>query len=101
MKPTEPKEAKQKRVAKKQLIKIMLMSGQKPLRADLDNKYHLTNSPELIRQLKEDGMDIRMERVPKKTEPGWQGRYYYVPPKKESRIASGEYREFATLKRTR
>lgn len=79
------------RESKKQRIKLMLLSGKKPLRAELDKKLFVTNSPELIAQLRKEGMDIKMQRVPKKTEPGWQGRYSYVPPKKVNRITSGQY----------
>lgn len=83
-----------KRESKKQRIKLMLLSGKKPLRAELDKKLFVTNSPELIAQLRREGMDIKMQRVPKKTEPGWQGRYYYVPPKKVNRITSGQYARY-------
>lgn len=79
------------RESKKQRIKLLLMSGKKPLRAELDKKFFVTNSPELIAQLRREGMNIKMDKVPKKTEPGWQGRYYYVPPKKVNRITSGQY----------
>jgi hypothetical protein len=79
------------RESKKQRIKLMLLAGKKPLRAELDTKLFVTNSPELIAQLRREGMDIKMQRVPKKTEPGWQGRYSYVPPKKVNRITSRQY----------
>jgi hypothetical protein len=91
IRPSEPKAAKQKRESKKQLIKIMLLSGKTPLRAELDDKLFITNSPELISQLRKEGMPIAMDRVPKKKEPGWQGRYRYVPPQKVDRIKTRAY----------
>jgi hypothetical protein len=81
----------EKRASKKQLIKLLLLSGKQPLRAELDDRYCVTNSPELIRELREEGMNIVTKRVPKKTEPGWQGRYSYVPKKKVDRIKTRAY----------
>jgi hypothetical protein len=43
------------RESKKQRIKLLLLSGKKPLRAELDTRFSVTNSPELISQLRKEG----------------------------------------------
>ena len=66
--------------SKKEQAKRILMNRPKRgiLRYKLDQEIFVTNSPELIRQLKEEGYVIDMKRVPKKVDPGWQGRYFFV-----------------------
>lgn len=79
------------KASKKQRVKLLLMSGKKMLRHELDKAVFVTNSPELIRQLRLEGMVIDMKRVPKKKESGWQGLYSWVKPKKVSKIETRAY----------
>ena len=76
--------------SKKQRIKLMLLAGQSLTQKYMNQVLDLTNSPELVRQLREEGMNIETEW--KVSEKGTRfGVYKYVKPPKVSRIKSGEY----------
>jgi len=79
-----------KKPSKKQRLKLMLLSGKKLTQKWLNQTLDLTNSPELIRQLREEGMPIITEW--RLSETGTRfGVYSYVPPKKVDRIKTRQY----------
>lgn len=78
------------RFEKKQRVKLMLLAGRKLTVKYLDSVLGVNNSPEIIRKLRAE-MTIVTEWVTPR-EGGRFGRYFYVPPKKESRISNQTYR---------
>ena len=76
--------------SKKQRIKLMLLAGQSLTQKYLNQTLDLTNSPELVRQLREEGMNIETEW--KVSEKGTRfGVYKYVKPPKIDRIKTRQY----------
>lgn len=80
-----------KATCKERAMRVLISRGTKGiLRWQLDEAIHMQNSPEIVRLLKRDGMDIETIKVPK-SDGGWQGLYKYIPPKKVSKIETREY----------
>lgn len=78
-----------KKQDKKQRVKLMLLAGQKLTQKYLNQILDVTNSPEIIRQLRKEMLIETEWRV---SEAGTRyGVYYYVKPKKVDRIKTREY----------
>jgi hypothetical protein len=78
----------------------MLFAGRKLTKRGLDRRLDVTNSAEIINQLRKEGMNILTTW--KKSSNGIRyGEYSYEATPTESRIENQTYREFATLKRSR
>lgn len=74
---------------KKQRVKLMLLAGQKLTQKYLNQTLDVTNSPEIIRQLRK---EMTIETEWRTSEKGTRfGVYSYIPPKKVDRIKSRAY----------
>lgn len=75
----------------KQSIKLMLLAGRVLTKRGMDRRFDVTNSAELINQLRKEGMCIITTW--KKSENGQRyGEYRYIPdPKPENRITNGAW----------
>lgn len=83
-----------KATCKERAKRVLISRGSKGiLRRKLDAAIHMLNSPEAVRLLKKDGINIDMIKV-SKPGGGWEGLYKYIAPKKVSKIQSGQYRSF-------
>lgn len=82
-----------KKGEKKQRIKLMLLAGQKLTKKYLDQTLDVTNSAEIIRQLRR---EMTIDTEWKVSEAGTRyGVYSYVPPPKVDRIKTRAYLEQA------
>lgn len=80
-------------LTKKERVRRMLLAGKRLTKRFLDRYLDVTNSAEILRQLRKD-MDIIT--VWKVSEKGVRyGEYVYNRPKKISRIATRQYMEQA------
>lgn len=77
----------------KERVRLMLLSGKRLTKFFLDRYLQITNSGEIVRQLRK---DMHIETVWKVSENGKRyGEYVYSPPPKIDRIKTRQYLEQA------